>query len=398
MQSKWNAVLDADIQQMWLRTMELILVVDVSPIKWQKRLILKNIALILWLTVMVARFGYSALFASDEHAHLSGNMFGGAVFGRLFNVGCAVLCCQCILYRLVVIKLTLEGHVMVMNTITAILNERNRVLRQRKIRMTRIVLIISIVALVLFVLTSDFLFSGMLVLNVRSQSLFRVTCWVFWWLFDVISSVPVAITLICVAPMWIMMAFNYRMDLCELMRQVASMNSGEHADGAVTMDDVCTFYDHVVDEAVEFHRFSSLILLSLSLCTTPFFVSDLFVINYANSLFLTVTFFIVSIPPVLFTCFLFAIAATTTSMSDELHDRLCSLAARNMRDQRLTRYQQHRLQLMIEEVGSEETFFALRTPDGQKYTPEKLLFYLIEIGLHYTLLVTFDRSMNLNAT
>ena len=34
------------------------------------------------------------------------------------------------------------------------------------------------------------------------------------------------------------------------------------------------------------------------------------------------------------------------------------------------------LLLMIEGVGSEEVFFALRTPDRQKYTPETFLFYL----------------------
>ena len=35
------------------------------------------------------------------------------------------------------------------------------------------------------------------------------------------------------------------------------------------------------------------------------------------------------------------------------------------------------LLIMIEEVRSEEMFFALRTPDGQKYTPEIFLFDLI---------------------
>ena len=199
--------------------------------------------------------------------------------------------------------------------------------------MTRIVLIISIVAVVLFGLTASFLFLGMLFLNVRSQSPFQVTCWILWRLFDVASCVPVTTTLILFAAMWIMMAFNYRMDLCELMRQVDSMIATEQEDEADTMDRVFNWYDHIVDEVIIFNRFSSLILMSLSLCTTPFFVSVLFVVNYADSLFVTVTLFVASMPPVLFTCFLLAVAATTTSMSDELHVLLCSLAARNMSSQ-----------------------------------------------------------------
>ena len=392
MQGKWNAIENADIRKMWLRTMELFLVVDMSSLKWPKNLILKNVALIMWLTILVVQFGYSALFASDENAHLSGNMFGGAGFGRLFNTATAILYCQSILYRLVLIKLTLEGHMTVMDTITVIVNERNRGLRQRKIRMTRIVLIVAIVAVVLFVLTSNFMWLGMLVLNLRSQSLLQVTCWILWWLLDVASALPVASTTIFFAAMWIMMAFNYRMDLCELMRQVENVNEAD------TMDEVCDWYDHVVDEAITFHRFSSLILLSLSLCTTPFFVTCLFVLNYGDNLFFSVTLFVVVVPPVLFAWFLLAIAATTTFLSENLHALLCSLAAQNMRDTRLSQRQRLRLQLMIEEVGSEETFFALRTPDGQKYTPEIFLIYLIETMLHYTLLLTFDRAMKLSAT
>ena len=325
-------------------------------------------------------------------------MFGGAGFGRLFNLATTVHSCQCILYRLAVIKLTLEGHVMVMNTISVIVNERNRVLRHRKIRMTRFVLIVAIVAFVLFVLTADIMWSGMLVLNLRSQPPFQVTCWILWWLFDVVSAVLVASAIIFFAAMWIMMAFNNRMDMCELMRQVENVCGLNGLEEAVTMEEVGCWYEHVLKEAITFNRFSSLILRSLSLCTTPFVVSCLFVLNYGDNIFLTVFFFAAVTPPILFACFLLAIAATTTSMSDELHVRLCSLAARNMRNQHLSLYQRFRLQLMIEEVGSEETFFALRTPDGQKYTQETLLFYLIEIVLDYTLLVTFDRSMKLSAT
>ena len=393
MQNKWNAVLNADVQKMWQRTMELLLVVDMGCVNWQKSLILKNVAIILWLVILIAEFGYSSLPGNDGKAHLSGNMFAGPA--RLFNVGATVLFCQCILYRLAVIKLTLEGHVMVTDTISGIVNERNRILRLRKIHMTRIVLIIAIAASVLFGLTAAFLFAGMMASKLlSSQSLFETGCWIFWWLFDVMSTAPVCSTTILFAAMWIMMAFNHRMDLCELMRQVEKMNAAEHADGAVTMDDVCNCYDHVVDEAITFHRFSSLMLMSLSLCAKPYFVTCLFVVNNGDNLFLTVTLFVLMMPPVLFACFLLAVAATTTSMSEKLHVLLCSLAARTTKDKRLSRHQQFRLQLMIEEVGSEETFFALRTPDGQKYTPETFLFYLIEAVLDYTLLITFNRSMN----
>ena len=396
MQSKWNAVLNADVYKIWLKTMELLLVVDMSRKNWKERLILKNIASFLWFVILVFEFGYSVLFGKE--AHLSGDFYAGMGVAHLVNITALIIFCQCILYRLAVIKLTLEGHVMVTDTISGILNERNRVLRQRKIRMTRIVLIAAISAATLFTLNGAFLFEGLLVLKLpSSQSIFEAGCWIFWWIVDELSTAPVCSTIILFPAMWIMMAFNYRMDLCELMRQVECMNAAEHADRAVTMEGVCNWYDLVVDEAVTFHRFSSLILLSVSLCTTPYFVICLFVVNNGDNLFLTVTLFVLMIPPVLFAWFLFAVAATTSSMSDQLHVRLCSLAARNMRDQRLSRRQRLRLQLMIEEVGSEETFFALRTPDGQKYTPKTFLLYLIENVLDYMLLITFDRFLKLRS-
>ena len=74
--------------------MELLLVVDMSSLKWQERLILKNVAINLWFSIVIVKFGYSALFGNDENAHLFGNMFGGAVFGRLLNIATVILC-QC---------------------------------------------------------------------------------------------------------------------------------------------------------------------------------------------------------------------------------------------------------------------------------------------------------------
>ena len=380
--------------------MELGFVVDLSLVDSQKRLILKNVSSVVWFAVLVAHFGYSAFSGNEKDAHLWGDMFAGMGPARMCSISGVIIFSQCILYRSTVIKLTMEGHVMVTSTISGILKERNRVLRQQKIRMTRIILVIAIAATAMFAVSAVFLLSGMLFLQLMwSQSLFETICWILWSLFDMVSMLPLSTTIILFAAMWIMMAFNYRMDLCELMRQVENVGEADSLEQeVVTINSVCNWYDHVVDEAVAFHRFSSLMLMSLSLCTKPYFVSSLFVLNNDENPFLTITLFVVIIPPVLFGWFLLAVAATTTSMSEKLHVLLCSLAARDARDQSFFRHQRYRLQLMIEEVGSEETFFALRTPDGQKYTPETLLFYLIETVLDYTLLVTFDRFMKLSST
>ena len=187
------------------------------------------------------------------------------------------------------------------------------------------------------------------------------------------------------------MAINYGMDLCELMRQVEDMNAARTSDHVDTMDRVCDWYDHVVDEALTFNRFSSLILLSLSHCTTPFFVTCLFVLHYGDNVYITISLFVAIIPPVLFPWFLLFLCLRDCT----------SIFAHWLRDaqkQLLSRHQRNWLQLMIEEVGSEETFFALRTPDRQKYTTETFLFYLIETVLDYILLLTFDRYTKLSAT
>ena len=297
MKVKWNAVLNADLYQLWLKTMELLLVVDTSRTNWQTRLFLKNIAILLWFAVLVLEFGYSALSGNEEDAHLSGDLFAGLGVAHLINITALILFCQGILYRLTVIKLTLEGHVMVMNTIRRVVNERNRVLRQRKIRNTRMVLVVAIASVIPFALTAACLFTGLLVLKlVSSQSLFQASCWIFWWLVDVVSCPVVASSPVFFPAVWIMMALNYRMDLCDLIRRVENMNAIEHADRADTMDRISICYDHVVDQALAFHRFSSLILMSLNLSMTPYFVTSLFVVNNAEQKFLTVPIFVLMIP------------------------------------------------------------------------------------------------------
>ena len=239
-------------------------------------------------------------------------------------------------------------------------------------------------------------FTGVYCLNMMSSySGFEMLCWTSWFLVDIGVVFTAGTDVVLFPIMWILVALNYRFDLRHLIESVNNMNKSGRS---ITSDfsEIMKRYADLFRLAKVVDQTSPPVLLAITLGTTSYICTTLFVIVYSSNMLPTITQAVALITPVSTGLITLLIAAGVTSMAQDLHHRFCSLASNQGALSCLTDRQRSILNLMIEETGRKETIFALYTMDGQRYTSELLLFYLIDTCLHYTLLLTFDRSLKLH--
>ena len=389
-QQKYNSVQNLNVCASWNWVLSKALVaIPRSGEDQKKRLFISNTILTISHILNFVRFS-SAFAASDENAHIYGHSYSDLGSVKIVSATAAIISAQCCLYRLALVKLIMTDGVIVTQTLSSIADERDNSLRASKERLSKMVLLSGVVGFVVITMSGGFLFLGMHTMHIMSaESSFETCSWFFWLIVDLMSLALIGGDSALFAAMWILIAINYRLDVLTLTKSVDRANGPDGRYTDRTCNKICTSYIRLVNQAVKVNRMSSFILFSLVLCTTPFFCTALFAVEYGDNLFISVTLFFAIMPVVLFAWSLLAIAANITSLSDALHGRLCSLSARGG----FQSSQKIRLLHIVEQTGSEEQLLALCTVDGQKYTSESLLYYLIETCLHYTLLLTFDRSM-----
>ena len=396
MQQKFDSVKNLDVHDSWFWVLSGSFVMNPRPNDQKKRLYVYNTMISIWFLFNSLRFVSVFAVSDDHYAHLYGHTYARAGWAKITSVTATIINAQCCLYRIAVIRLLLQDAMIVMKTLGNIVNERDWKLRAEKKLMARIVLLCAVVACCVSVIGALSIFTAMHVINIlSSNSTFETFCWLFWWTQDVLDVLLCGGNVVLFAAVWVLIAINYRIDIVALMQEIDHALEFDRPITETTYDDIRFSYMRLVRQAVEVNRMCSIILFALVLCTTPFFCTSLFAVEYGDNLFISVTLFIGTIPLVLFAWFLLAIAAEITSRSEELHRRLFSLATRPSGTLQVSRRQKMRLLQLLEQTGSEEQLLALRTIDGQKYTSESLLYYLIETVLQYTLLLTFDRSMKI---
>ena len=138
---------------------------------------------------------------------------------------------------------------------------------------------------------------------------------------------------------------------------------------------------------------SSQILFVLVLRTTPFTCMCVFVTTYSDNLLLQMFLSVIGVAIFLFACSLTATAADISAKSEKMDGILCDAAARQSLASLLSVQERQFLLLMMEHASSERQSFAMTTMDGQKYTMESFVSFLIETGLQYTLIFTFNRGI-----
>lgn len=104
-------------------------------------------------------------------------------------------------------------------------------------------------------------------------------------------------------------------------------------------------------------------------------------------MFFTITFAVVAFILIVQEFTILALASRINSLSMRLHNLMCTLTARHKAS--LSVRERQRLLQLMEEVGSEEGLLSLHTLDGQRYTTETFVTFVIDTAIHYTLIVTF---------
>ena len=395
-QQEYESVQYLDIHDSWSRALINALVMNPRPEDEKMRLYTYNIILIICHILNTVRFGSLFAVSDDDNAHLYGHSYSHLKGAKVASATATIFYAQCCLYRIALMRLIMTEGLIIAQTLKNIVNERDSRLRDSKKQMAKNVLLCAAVGFVVIMMSGSALFAGMHVMHILfSKSSLETCCWLFWWMVDILA-LALGVRDIAIFPaMWFLIASNYRTDVIALAQKIDHANGPDVLCTETTCDNICYSYLRLVEQAVTVNRMSSLILFALVICTTPFFCTALFAIEYGGNIFISVTFFIAIFPIVLFAWTLLAIAGEITSLTEGLHGRLCSLAAKASTGTRTFLTQRIQLQQLVEETGSEDQLLALRTIDGQKYTSESLMYYLIETGLQYTLLLTFDRSMKL---
>ena len=143
---------------------------------------------------------------------------------------------QSFLNRLVCIRLIMDGNMIFMQTVKAMVSwhgldepqtsevmtkesERNR---KQKLRLVRYVYAGAVVGGRVLVMWSNVIFSGLLWLKIRgSQTTFQ--SWVFWYVQDLVLNHTASFDFLIYPSMWLVVALNYRMDIILLTDKIQQL-------------------------------------------------------------------------------------------------------------------------------------------------------------------------------
>ena len=144
----------------------------------------------------------------------------------------------------------------------------------------------------------------------------------------------------------------------------------------------------LTSKTVAVHRATAAILWFQILLTTPIVCLAIFISLYADLALLRMMFPFITISMAAAAIELMAVFARVTSYSDRIQVALLRLCC----------HSRHRLPLeyrmwllrVTEWLGSAEQPLAVHTILGQTYTSEALFFYLMEIAVQFTLIISLD--------
>ena len=413
---KYNALRYGDVFQNWDRLMRLVRVTDsdeADPTTRKRKVSISTI-ITLWMAFTMLRMTLSVFWFTGMD-HIMGQTMSntGNVWKLLVSLA-SVTHVQLFLYRLVCIRLILSGDMIFMQTLKSMVRrhasdepqtsadfgiQQSEEVHGKKIRLIRLIYSATVISSLAIAVCSYSAVTGFLWLNIQeSQTTFQVCCWVFWYVQDLLLSTATAFDLLICPSMWFVVALNYRMDIMSLTAKIQQL-IGMKGMGVRRKQHLPLFkeisdeYLRLTREIVQVNRMSSPILFVLVLCTTPFVCICVFVTAYSDNWLLQILVPIFGCVYSLFACVLLATAADITSKSENMHDVLCAAAARQSFASLLSVQERRVLLLMMEHAASDSHSFAMTTMDGQKYTMETFVSFLIETGLQYTLLITFNREI-----
>ena len=413
---KYNALRYGDVFKNWDQLMRLVRVTDSDEAypTTRKMKVLSSTLFALWMAFTLFRITLSVFWITGMSHIMGQTMSNSGNVSKLIVSLAGVCLVQWFLYRLVCILLLLNGDMIFMQTLQSMVcrhgiempqTSRNfriqesEEIRDRKIQLARLIYSAVFLSRFPMAINGYIAVTGYLWLNIQaSETTFQICSWIFWYVQDLIMATAFAFDFLIYPSMWFVVALNYRMDIMSLTAKIQQLTQVRGA-GVGGKRHVLLFrgirddYLRLTQQAVRVNRFSSPILLVLVLSTTPILCICVFLAVYSDNLLLQLAVPTVGCVISLFACSLLAIAADITARSEKLYEVLCAAAARQSVASHSSVRERRFLLLMMEHASAETNSFAMTTMDGQKYTMQSFVSFLIETGLQYTLLFTFNRGI-----
>lgn len=340
------------------------------------------------------RHASALITPTDGPHHLLGQTFISAgSSAKIVSICAASGFLQFALTRLTNVFLIRSNHTLILKTVKKMVSVGDQDKRLTNIRLCRLMLMVGLNIWSSIVLNGSLLYTSVFYLSVQaSKTRLEITCWTVWWLVDQVTNFYDGIDMSFAPVTWLLIALNYRSNVASFIQRLEDMIAAQTDEGwtvVYRLKDVHTHYAQLVGEAEDFNR-SSPILMSIMLCTTPLACCAAFVAQFPFHPLISSFVFMACLPPVVAVLYLLRVAADITSMAGEITTHLNSIACRERNGKHLNARQRQLLLQMIQEIGSEKPLIVVQMTDGKKWTPELLLYYVIESTMMYTLLITFN--------
>lgn len=407
----YTATRYGDLHEDWETFLELALVKTRDPRK-RKKCITINICIMMFHVFNSYRIAAPSFWQSDYNyvfGHTVSNI--GNVAG-LTAAAAGTALFQCALYRMLLLRRLLKDDKTFSRTtrkLSLAATSQEQVVGFRRqsmdendgrLKMNRILIACAVVGFPACCLITVPIVCGMLAFNIMaSVTTTQIYWWTFWCVIDNLLVTIFSLDVVIFPCMWLVVTLNYRLDIDKLATKVKLLagKSRDRSQMAYQFQSMVRAYKRMMKKSVAVNRISAPILFVISSCTNPIACICMFVFMYSDNIIIWTLVPATGVVLAIAASAILFLAANVTRKSDEVHETVMSTTG-NRRLGRLLSPQEKQYMLeMGEHLDTESHSLALVTTTGERYTSEALVLYLIETALHYTLLITYENSMNINS-
>lgn len=290
--------------------------------------------------------------------------------------------------RLIVVSLTFREDVVLLRTIRCMIWRQGN-----DCKMARKLLLLSVGLSIMSFSCAALMETAAAFLNLRTAGK-SVTAlfWLLWYLTDVMTSFVNTYDLLVFPIIWTLLVLNYRTHLSALATMIKNLRTKlvgrrvRRLKARRQFQAIEVRYYMMIREAIQTNRLTSRIMLVLMICSYFGVSILLFMFMHTDNIGLEIL-----CPPIIcgLTMLISAMllfAAHVSSITDQIIGDLQSIAGRDAEKQVLSYDQRRHLIVLMEGAAS----MALYSVDGHKFTTLSYLLFVIESGIQYTLLITFN--------
>ena len=270
------------VYERWMALLRIVVIADdpVSLTHKRRRFVLVNALLVAFFFMTAVRF--NAFSGSNQRLpqHILGNTMvnSGNVNYMYMMLACVCLIQMCML-RCICCRSLHQHDDRLEQVLKQMSAEKDERLRRQKEQVAIIVYYGCLLSSIGFFVFASVFVSGLLFLNWHSsRSWSTSSCWIFWWIQDLIVIMVVGITYVPVLATWLLLVLDYGINMDKVLEFV------RHRTSVATsrVSQVIQQLDWLHQEAKLLHRSAAAIMFVVNLCTTPVVCLMLFSTVFGN--------------------------------------------------------------------------------------------------------------------